>query len=68
MTWTIDTWAGRVAIHSDSMPPDSAIELVGDFGTSAERMKYAERVCEAMNELDQQAKTRKRLAVTAELC
>lgn len=53
MNWTIDAWAGRVAVSSDAMPPDSAIELVGDFGTQAERMKFAERVCQAMNMLQQ---------------
>ena len=65
MNWTIDTWADRVAITCDAMPPDAAIELVGDFGTSAARRKYAERMCEAMNALDAQVKPRKRLAEMA---
>jgi hypothetical protein len=64
MNWTIDSWAGRVAILSDAMPPDAAIELIGDFGSNAERMKFAEMVCQAMNAVEQ-AKPRKRVAEMA---
>lgn len=64
MNWTIDAWADRVAILSDAMPPDAAIELVGDFGSPAERMRFAEMVCMAMNH-QEQTKPRKRVAEMA---
>lgn len=63
--WTIDAWADRVAIHSDTMPADAALELVGDFGSKAERMKIAEHICQAMNAHEAQAKPRKRVAEMA---
>jgi hypothetical protein len=65
MNWNIDAWADRVAIHSDSMPTDAAIELVGDFGSQAERMKFAEMICMAMNSQEQTKQKPKRVAEMA---
>lgn len=65
MNWKIDAWAGRIAIHSDSMPQDAAIELIGDFGSNAERMKFAEQICMAMNSQEQAKPKSKRVAEMA---
>lgn len=51
MTYQIDSWNGRVAIYSDKTPEDVAIELVGDFGSDQAKMKFAEFVCNALNDL-----------------
>lgn len=51
MTYQIDSWNGRVAIHSDNLAEDAALELVGDFGSDQAKMKFAEFVCNALNDL-----------------
>jgi len=48
--WQVDQWAGRIAIHSDALPQDVALELVGIPAESEEANRIVQAICQALNE------------------
>lgn len=48
--WEIDTWADRVTVFSDSMPPDTGFELVG-YESKEEALRDAKALCDKLNGL-----------------
>lgn len=50
MDWQIDTWAGRVTVYSDKLPPDAGFEIVG-FSDEQSALLAAQQLCDTLNRI-----------------